>query len=123
MSILKFVLKVYDTKPLSNVILKRVSPKPEECASDAALAEYIKNTCSCVYHPVGTASMLPREDGGVVDHNLKVYGTANVRVVDASILPLVRHSKGDGGSIALNIIAGTWLPHSSHCVRNRREGS
>ncbi len=32
--------------------------------------------------------MLPRSLGGVVDHNLQVYGTRNVRVVDASIMPL-----------------------------------
>jgi hypothetical protein len=25
--------------------------------------------------------MLPREDGGVVNHELKVYGTSNLRVV------------------------------------------
>lgn len=32
--------------------------------------------------------MLPRELGGVVDKNLVVYGTENIRVVDASILPM-----------------------------------
>jgi choline dehydrogenase-like flavoprotein len=32
--------------------------------------------------------MLPRSLGGVVDNNLQVYGTQNVRVVDASIMPL-----------------------------------
>lgn len=31
--------------------------------------------------------MLPRKLGGVVDETLTVYGTHNVRVVDASILP------------------------------------
>jgi choline dehydrogenase-like flavoprotein len=31
--------------------------------------------------------MLPREKGGVVDSQCKVYGTTNVRVVDASIYP------------------------------------
>ena len=32
--------------------------------------------------------MAPRELGGVVDGRLCVYGTKNVRVVDASIMPM-----------------------------------
>lgn len=40
------------------------------------------------YHHLGSASMLPRDQGGVVDNTLKVYGTTNVRVCDASIIPL-----------------------------------
>lgn len=31
--------------------------------------------------------MMPREMGGVVSNRLMVHGTANVRVVDASVLP------------------------------------
>lgn len=43
---------------------------------------------SSVHHPIGTASMLPRADGGVVDSQFRLYGAQNVRVVDGSVLPM-----------------------------------
>jgi len=55
---------------------------------DEAVREYVRNELQSICHPVGTAAMLPRQDGGVVDSKLKVYGTTNLRVVDASVLPL-----------------------------------
>jgi choline dehydrogenase len=38
-------------------------------------------------HQVGSMAMMSRDLGGVVDADLKVHGTANVRVVDASVMP------------------------------------
>jgi choline dehydrogenase len=49
--------------------------------------EFVRANAVTEYHPVGTCAMLPREKGGVVDSELKVYGTRNVRVVDASVFP------------------------------------
>ncbi|SPO27703.1 related to Glucose oxidase [Ustilago trichophora] len=43
---------------------------------------------SAVSHQLGTAAMGKKEMGGVVDGQFKVYGTQNVRVVDASVLPV-----------------------------------
>jgi choline dehydrogenase len=33
--------------------------------------------------------MMPLELGGVVDEELRVYGVQNVRIVDASIMPIL----------------------------------
>lgn len=41
------------------------------------------------YHPCGTCAMMREELGGVVDAKLRVYGTANVRVCDASVLAII----------------------------------
>ncbi|KAF2107378.1 choline dehydrogenase-like protein [Lophiotrema nucula] len=40
-------------------------------------------------HPSCSAAMLPEELGGVVDSELKVYGVGRLRIVDASIIPLI----------------------------------
>jgi choline dehydrogenase-like flavoprotein len=40
-------------------------------------------------HPCCTAAMMPLELGGVVDPQLRVYGVQGLRIVDASILPLI----------------------------------
>jgi choline dehydrogenase-like flavoprotein len=39
------------------------------------------------FHPVGTAKKMPRELGGVVDEELRVFGVGGVRVVDGSVMP------------------------------------
>lgn len=57
-------------------------------ATDADWLAYIEAGYGSNYHPVGTCAMLPKNMGGVVDNDHLVYGTKNVRVVDASVLPL-----------------------------------
>ena len=52
------------------------------------LRDFSKTTLMTEYHPIGTASMLPKDKGGVVDAQLKVYGTTNLRVADASVVPI-----------------------------------
>ncbi|CAE6446915.1 unnamed protein product [Rhizoctonia solani] len=83
----KFIQRLSETEPLASMIALRQEPAPE-IASDAAIIDYIKAYFDSAYHPIGTASLAPKIDGGVVDARLKVYGTSNVRVVDASVIPL-----------------------------------
>ncbi|KAF9700052.1 hypothetical protein EKO04_001434 [Ascochyta lentis] len=40
-------------------------------------------------HQSGTCSMLPEKYGGCVSSDLRVYGTKNLSIVDASIIPLI----------------------------------
>jgi choline dehydrogenase-like flavoprotein len=54
------------------------------------LRKYVRaTTYPTSYHPVGTASMMPRRLGGVVGSDLRVYGVHGLSVVDASIMPLI----------------------------------
>lgn len=41
------------------------------------------------FHPSGSTAMLPLELGGVVDTELRIHGTQNLRVVDAGVMPMV----------------------------------
>jgi choline dehydrogenase-like flavoprotein len=50
---------------------------------------WLKEAASTQFHPTSTCAMMSRELGGVVNERLIVYGTTNLRVVDASIFPLV----------------------------------
>ena len=43
---------------------------------------------NAVYHEMASAAMMRRDLGGVVNARLTVYDTANVRVVDASVIPM-----------------------------------
>lgn len=54
-----------------------------------AAKEYIRKSGISMWHPTSTCSMLPRDKGGVVDEKLVVYGSSNLRIVDASIIPLI----------------------------------
>ncbi|KAJ1300896.1 hypothetical protein OPQ81_003322 [Rhizoctonia solani] len=77
----------YFSKSIASVIASRQEPPPE-VTSNLAIADYVKAHVSSSHHPIGTVAMAPKELGGVVNGHLKVYGTANIRVVDASVIPL-----------------------------------
>ncbi|KAK7685401.1 hypothetical protein QCA50_011264 [Cerrena zonata] len=58
--------------------------------TDADKADLARKTAVTVNHPAGTARMSPvNAKWGVVDPELKVKGTKGLRVVDASIFPVI----------------------------------
>lgn len=62
--------------------------------NNAGIAAALKNgTLSSWQHPVGTVAMIPQELGGVLDPELKVYGVKGLRIVDASMMPIIPSSR------------------------------
>ncbi|KAH7929099.1 alcohol oxidase [Leucogyrophana mollusca] len=54
---------------------------------DEAIDNWISDHVETTWHSLGTCAMKPREEGGVVDKRLNVYGTQNLKCVDLSICP------------------------------------
>ncbi|QRW27344.1 GMC oxidoreductase [Rhizoctonia solani] len=96
---LKYTQKLVETEPLASLIQKPIDPRPDQMG-DEDLKEYAKNLLESAHHPIGSNSMLPREDGGVVDSKLKVYGVDNLR--------LVRHSHFANQVDGKELQSGRW---------------
>ncbi|GME24481.1 glucose oxidase [Neofusicoccum parvum] len=88
--IARWMRKLFATAPLTNIAGAETWPGTKTVpldTSDAVWSAWLRRNYRANYHFLSTAAMMPREMGGVVSERLKVYGTANLRVVDASVLP------------------------------------
>lgn len=54
---------------------------------DQAIELWIRTNISTTWHSLGTCKMAPRNEGGVVDANLSVYGVQGLKVADLSVPP------------------------------------
>ncbi|KAL1963012.1 hypothetical protein VTN77DRAFT_8760 [Rasamsonia byssochlamydoides] len=83
--------KIAETEPMASLLKKggQRLHAPTRVTDLEKAKELCKELVMSMYHVSGSCAMMPREDGGVVDPRLTVYATKNVRVVDASIFPLV----------------------------------
>ncbi|KAF2033929.1 alcohol oxidase [Setomelanomma holmii] len=70
-------LRPFEVVPGSNV------------TADADIDAFIRGSATTLYHPAGSCKMGAKSEGGVVDGELKVYGVENLRVVDASVIPIL----------------------------------
>ena len=58
------------------------------CSTDAEVRQFVRQRAETIYHPVGTCKM-GSDPMAVVDAELRVHGLQGLRVVDASIMPLL----------------------------------
>jgi len=85
---LKYARRIANTEPMKSMFVSEYEPGTA-VQTDAQWRNFTLTTAASFFHPVGTCAMLPKAQNGVVDANLKVYGTTNLRVVDASIMPVI----------------------------------
>jgi choline dehydrogenase-like flavoprotein len=82
-----------ESAPLARLLQQPLSRRDAELTSRLAdlddAKRYLRATGTTMWHPAGSCAMLPRELGGVVDAQLRVYSVPNLRVVDASAIPMI----------------------------------
>jgi choline dehydrogenase len=76
------------TPALSAVIDEELAPGGHIVSRDD-LIEDIRQRGSTVFHPVGTCRMGPDARDSVVDPNLRVHGISGLRIIDASVFPII----------------------------------
>ncbi|KAJ5311956.1 hypothetical protein PENANT_c022G06229 [Penicillium antarcticum] len=87
---LQYLDLVVKTAPFSSLLKagKRMPEHTKDLSDLDHAKEIVKERLFTCFHPAGSCAMLPKGSGGVVDSELRVYGTKNLRVADASIFPL-----------------------------------
>ncbi len=86
----KLARRISSTQPFAGLIEEEEAPGPQT-GGDEAMLDYIRAAGTTVYHPCGTNRM-GTDERSVVDTDLRVRGVQGLRVVDASVFPLVPSS-------------------------------
>jgi choline dehydrogenase len=78
--------------------------------SEDAMRAHVARTTFAIYHPVGTCRMGSDPDA-VVDEQLRVKGLEGLRVVDASVMPVVPRGNTNAPTIAVAERAADLIRH------------
>ena len=96
---LQLVRQVAAQPAITPYIVREVRPG-SEVSDGEGLLDYARQIGQTSWHPISTCRM-GRGGMDVVDHQLKVYGTERLRVVDSSIMPNMPTSNTNAPSIVI----------------------
>jgi choline dehydrogenase len=94
------------TGPLAKACRSELSPGPD-VRTDVEVREFIRRDLGTLFHPVGTCAMggdsplAASKLTSVVDPELRVRGVEQLRVVDASVMPVVPRGNANAPTIAI----------------------
>ena len=83
----KLARQIAEHEPLRSATGREIYPGPE-VVSDSEIEADIRRRVELLYHPVGTCR-IGTDDKAVVDPELRVRGLDGLRVVDASVMPVI----------------------------------
>lgn len=97
--IFRALRRLFGTGPLAERIERETLPGPA-VDTEQEILDFGLTVGSAGYHAIGTCAMGPNDDD-VVDSRLRVRGVPNLRVVDASVLPIMVSGNLNGPVSAL----------------------
>jgi choline dehydrogenase len=80
------------------------------------VGDWIKKNFQSEYHLAGTCAMIPRDKGGVMDAKFKVYGVDGLRVIDASIFPMLPRGNLQALVYAIAERAADWIKEDAESI-------
>ena len=115
---IRVLRQILSTEPLASRIRKEIVPG-SIADTNEKLADYVRRDAASVFHPAGTCKM-GNDDMAVVDSNLRVRGIERLRVIDASIMPVVTSGNTNAPTIMIGE-KGADLVRSERLVPQERE--
>lgn len=104
---IRFAEKITETESFQKLKPEWLRVKIQACddlefRSDEYWECQLRHLASSLYHPVGTCKMGPESDSeAVVDNRLRVHGIKNLRVADASIMPVITRGNTNAPAIMI----------------------
>lgn len=109
---IKISRTIAHSQAFSKYLGEEIAPR-SNITTDEEIRAYIRQTCNSIFHPVGTCKM-GTDSMAVVDPELRVYGVDGLRVVDASIMPIITTGNTNAPTIMIGEKAADLIKATKH---------
>ena len=96
---LRMTRAIMQSRAMRPFVSEEMLPGPQ-ASTDEELLEAARDIAQTIYHPVGTCAM-GQGPNAVVDERLRVRGVGGLRVVDASVMPVITSGNTNAPTIMI----------------------